>query len=150
MSWLSDKKEVDYDIFVYGLFCTPCLFGENAAHVQSHPSCISQSLAYIMLNCSSYVVGSAIGNLIVPHNPYVLSSFGILCSSMMVGMLGGDMRTKLREKYYINGNKTNDSIIHCMCSPCAVCQEAQEIRLQNTNIIDHEYHQIPDVQSMKH
>ena len=37
MSWLSEKGEnhcTDYDIFVYGLYCTPCLFGENAEQVK--------------------------------------------------------------------------------------------------------------------
>ena len=150
MSWLSDTANVDYDIFVYGLFCTPCLYGENAAHIQTHPSCISQSLAYSILLFSSHVVGSAIGNFIVPHNPCVLNTFGILCSSIMIGKFGGEMRTKFRQKYNIDGNANDDILTHCMCSPCAVCQEAQEIRLRNTNILDHDYHEIPHVQTMKY
>lgn len=152
MSWLSEKGEnhcTDYDIFVYGLYCTPCLFGENAEHIQKHPSCISQTFAYSLLFFSSHFVGAGLGNLIVPNNPYVINAFAFLCSSIMIGHYGGQMRTKLRQKYNIDGNRTNDIITHCMCSPCAVCQEGQEIRLRNNNILDFDYHEIPQVQSMK-
>ena len=30
MSWSTTSNPIDYDILTYGLFCTPCLFGENA------------------------------------------------------------------------------------------------------------------------
>ena len=61
------------------------------------------------------------------------------------------MRTKLREKYGIEGSFNEDFWTHFCCSSCAVCQEAHEIRCQNNvNILDDidEYQSAPLIQTV--
>jgi Cys-rich protein (TIGR01571 family) len=37
-------------------------------------------------------------------------------------------REKLREKYGLEENACEDCFITCCCAPCAICQEAREIK----------------------
>lgn len=143
MNWLS--KYPEYDILLYGFLCTPCLYGENASHINGHPSCIAHSIAYMSLIIGGNIIGGVVGNCLVQNNPYVMNAFSILFSSMVIGEFAGTTRTNLRKKYSINGNTNNDKIIHCLISPCGVCQEAQEIRERNNNVV-YGYTEIPKIQ----
>lgn len=137
MSWSTKTHTIDYDIITYGLFCTPCLFGENAFSITKHPSCVSYALSYNILILSSQMSGAIIGSLTMPHNIYIGTVIGALLSSAFIGHHAGNIRTKLREKYGIDGSFNEDFWAHFFCSPCAVCQEAHEIRCQNNaNILD--------------
>lgn len=128
MSWITTFPNIDYDIMIYGGLCTPCLFGENSSDIHKHPSCKSNSVAYMSLLMTGNLWGNIIGNAIVPGSFTSMTIANYLCTGMLVGIYGGEMRTKLRNKYNINGNQIDDSIFHCLCPPLATCQEAQEIR----------------------
>ena len=146
--WLTN--DVDYDILSYGAFCTPCLYGENAYSVTRHPSCVSYALSYALLASSFNMVGALVGNAVMPQNPYMILCCSSLFSSGAIGHFAGKQRTEIREKYGIDGTVEEDACVHFLCSPCGVCQEAQEIRERNKNVLDHvDYHAIPEPQIMK-
>ena len=137
MSWSTTNNPIDYDILTYGLFCTPCLFGENAFSIHKHPSCVSYALSYNILILSAQMSGAIIGSLTTPFNIYISTMIGTLLSSAFIGYYAGNIRTQIRDKYGIDGNVREDFCMHFCCSTCAVCQEAQEIRCQNSvNILD--------------
>ena len=140
MSWLTKFPNIDFDIMIYGALCTPCLFGENSTEIHKHPSCKSNTIAYSSLLVTGNIWGHIIGNAISPGSTLSVSIADCLCTGMMIGTYGGEMRSKLRNNYNINGKKLDDSCFHCLCSPIAVCQEAQEIRnrkeMQPTTILD--------------
>lgn len=129
MSTWQSTCPFDFNILVYGFFCTPCLFGENAYTIDQRSSCVSYTLSYIAVALSAQMFGASIGYLL-SHDPSVLSICSNVCSDCAIGMYAGDMRTKIRHKYGLSGTKETDDLFHCMCSTCAVCQEAQEIREQ--------------------
>lgn len=136
MNWSTTSKSIDYDIITYGLFCTPCLFGENAYSITKHPSCVSYALSYNILTVSAQITGGIIASIAMPSNVYIGLALGGLLSSAFIGHYAGNMRTQLRDKYNIDGHVNEDFWIHFCCSPLAVCQEAYEIRCQNVNILD--------------
>lgn len=137
MSWSTRTNAIDYDIVTYGFFCTPCLFGENAYSIKKHPSCLSYALSYNMLILSSQITGAFIGSVSMPYNVYIGSVIGVLLSNAFIGHYAGNIRTQLRDKYDIDGSVCEDFWTHFCCSPCAVCQEAHEIRCRNNvNILD--------------
>ena len=139
MDWNVKSVQCDYDILMYGIACHPCLFGENSAHVIEHPSCISHTMAYLGLMFSSNWLGIYISECISPGSQIIAFTSSSLCSSCMIGTYGGEMRTKLRHRYGIDGDKNQDFLVHFLCSPCATCQEAQEIRLRKN---EHFYYDI--------
>lgn len=146
--WLTN--DVDYDIIMYGAFCTPCLYGENAYSVTQHPSCVSYALSYALLAASFNMVGAFVGNAVLPQNPYMILCCASLFSSGAIGNFAGKQRSDIRKKYAIDGTVEEDTCVHFLCSPCGVCQEAQEIRERNKNVLDYEhYHAIPEPQIMK-
>ena len=126
----------DFDICMYGTFCNPCLFGENSSHVVAYPSCFAQAAAVTFLYYSFNITGAILdstcfyGNTLV--STLLSTSFGCL-SCIMTGMYSSDTRTKLRERYNIEGSELEDLILHCLCHPCTVCREAQEIRHRTNN-----------------
>lgn len=129
--WKTYKSMCEYDIMLYGMLLHPCLFAENAEHVVKHPSCLSHLLSYTGLGLVGNCTGSLLADAIVPGSAFGSSFCTTLFGNMFLGVYGGEMRTRLRKKYDIEGNSTEDFMIHTLCSPCAICQEAQEIRLRN-------------------
>lgn len=140
MTWRNKYNQCEYDILMYGLFCQPCLFGENTSSIMKHPSCISHTFSYSALGFSSSWLGSLLGNVICPGSDLAMIGGSSLCYGCLIGTYGGEMRTRLRQKYGINGTPNQDVLMHFFCSPCAVCQEAQEIRLRKN---ENHYHEIP-------
>ena len=137
MSWYTTFPLIDYDILLYGMLFPPCLYGENAAKIEEHPGCISHAIGYSGMTISGHYCGAIIGNAIVPGNHLAFTIGSLLCTSSFIGIYAGNTRTNLRKKYMIDGNKKNDSCHHFVCSPIALCQEAQEIRTrQNTSKVD--------------
>lgn len=145
--WIAGN--IDYDIFIYGMCCTPCLYGENAYSITRHPSCVSYALSYALLAMSFNMLGSCVGNALIPENPYMILACSSLFSSIGIGYFAGKNRQEIRKKYGINGSLDDDMCSHFICSPCGVCQEAQEIRERNKNVLDYDYHAIPEPQIMK-
>ncbi|KAG2489090.1 hypothetical protein HYH03_012316 [Edaphochlamys debaryana] len=48
----------------------------------------------------------------------------------MVCMFASDVRHEIRAKYNLRPEPCNDLVTHLFCSPCALCQEAREVRYQ--------------------
>lgn len=142
-------KFPDYDIMLYGTFCTPCLFGENAQSIHGHPSCVSYALSYSLLAMSANMVGAMLGNCLYP-NPYMISGCSTLWTSVSIGLYAGNTRTEIRDKYNeTEGTKEGDVCIHFLCSPCGVCEEAQYIRDRSSEPQHVAYAPIPEPQVMK-
>jgi len=45
-----------------------------------------------------------------------------------------DGRTKIRDRYHIDGNRFTDCLSHTFCIPCALTQESREIALEEGNL----------------
>lgn len=43
-------------------------------------------------------------------------------------VFAADMRRDIRTKYNLSESPCNDCFTHCCCGPCAVCQEARELK----------------------
>lgn len=125
-----------------GLVCPMVLFGHNQASVQAidghpYPSWIPYCFGYI----GSYVTGVVTGVIILSAIPgaaipEVINAVTSGCAAMTVGLYAGAHRTKIREKYGIQGTECEDFAVHAFCSPCGLCQEATEIeqRINNAEI----------------
>lgn len=89
----------DWRICFFGALCAPCLFGSNAEK-------ISGESRWSM--CGIYLLSSLACLCWIPHST---------------------QRTKLREKYNLVRNpEYNDASVTFCCGPCALCQEAREIK----------------------
>jgi Cys-rich protein (TIGR01571 family) len=89
----------DWGSCCYGYWCTPCLFGSNAEKI-SGSSCVGMCCLYSIL-ASCYLCW-------VPHTME---------------------RKKLREKYGLIENPSCGDILTTLCcGPCALCQEAREMK----------------------
>ncbi|CAF0784231.1 unnamed protein product [Rotaria sp. Silwood1] len=83
----------------YGYWCTPCLFGSNATKIDGK-NCF--------LMCCLY---------------------GLLTSVYLCWLPHYFERQKLREKYNLKPNPScGDCPTTLFCSPCALCQEAREMK----------------------
>ncbi|CAF4438012.1 unnamed protein product [Rotaria socialis] len=88
---------------LYGFCCTPCLFGANAEKISEKNCC---------LMCCLYLVLGSVYLCWVPH--YF-------------------ERQKLREKYNLKSNPScGDCPTTLLCSPCALCQEARELKARES------------------
>lgn len=134
---------IDSDIIIYGTFCTPCLYGENAFNITKYPSCVYYTFSYSLLWINGCIAGATLGNLLIPNNPIMISFMSTCISQALISQHAGSMRTQLRNKYNIDGSISNDYLMHFFCSPCAICEETQIIR--NTN----ELEIIPIIQKME-
>jgi Cys-rich protein (TIGR01571 family) len=89
----------DCGICVFGYFCLPCLFGQNAEKIDNSSCCGM---------CCVYILAAECYLCWVPH--------------MM-------KRKRLREKYGLKENpECGDCLTTLCCGPCAVCQEARELK----------------------
>ncbi|KAK9812477.1 hypothetical protein WJX73_003187 [Symbiochloris irregularis] len=82
----------------FGCFCLPCMWGRN--YRDFHPD---QKGA-----CA-------------PCCKYCFSFCGCCC-------LAGALRGQIRGRYNLAERPCQDCMVHCCCGPCAVCQEAREIK----------------------
>lgn len=138
-TWKS--KGCDLDVCIYGTFCNPCLFGENSSHVISYPSCFAQTIAVLFLYYSLNLTGGIIGCSSLDAKDVGSALLSVSCSCLscvLTSLYTKGIRTRIREKYNIEGADTEDFLLHCLCLPCAVCREAQEIRhrTNGTRLLD--------------
>ena len=126
---------------------TPCLaFGFNKQKLDTLNGQVSAhwcgpAFAY----CGSNILG---GFLLLSYSSCILNvlhftpgpnviqmivSFG---GSLATACYAGNFRSRLREKYNINGSLREDICIHMWCSPCALCQETSELKYQNDLLND--------------
>jgi len=90
----------DIGICCYGLFCTPCLYGENVNKLNG---------VGCYMPCCQY---------------YCLAGLSMCCC------VASPNRTMIRNKYGLAEEPCNDCCVHVFFSPCAVCQEARELKKQ--------------------
>ena len=119
------------------LACPMILFGHTHAKVQAsegdpYPSWILHACGYV----GSYALGiftfaaygvpflHAVG---INVSPQVVQSIATGCGSACLGMYAGKKREKIRSKYGIHGSRFTDCMVHTLISPCALCQEANQI-----------------------
>lgn len=129
-----ESKGCDPDICIYGTFCNPCLFGQNSEHVSSYPGCVKQSLAVCTMCYTFNITGLVIDSLCFSGNLLTSSALSLSFagfSNFITSAYTSDTRSKIRDKYKINGSDAGDFFCHFFCLPCAVCREAQEIRHMN-------------------
>ena len=128
------------------LFCSPCLYGINKSKMEAldgevGTNIIPGTFTYIAILIGWQMVGifytGFIGHLInaVP-SPDVIQCISTLCGSIGTGLYAGKLRTKIRNKYNIEGTPYYDCCIHSFAAPCALCQEANEIKYRSTIISD--------------
>jgi len=114
-------SNIDCDIFTYGFFCTPCLFGENAYKVDQQKSCVAHTLSYGVIALSAQMLGAMMGNFLLPHDPAMMTLCASACNNVAIGKFAGNVRTKIRNKYSLSESIETDSFIHCMFTSCAIC-----------------------------
>eukprot|EP00898_Chlorokybus_atmophyticus_P008710 jgi/Chlat1/8840/Chrsp91S08177 len=96
----------------------PCIqFGRNAEMLDStHPALAGSAL------CGLSVLGDMIGAGIgIPRVP-------------LAALYACHYRQKLRAKYGLPGSATNDFCAYYLCGPCAVCQDARELKLRGAHV----------------
>lgn len=138
----------DPDICLYGTFCTPCLFGANVRSLQELdgernasclPSCaalvcatgLTSALTVAGASAASYAAlgGAAAAPATLGAASRLAHNLGDIMGSCVGGAITSASRTRLRNKFGIAENETfSDFVQHLLCQPCAVCQEAREIR----------------------
>jgi Cys-rich protein (TIGR01571 family) len=143
---------IDSDIILYGCFCTPCLFGENQAALRTaqgeYTTCYRGCILYTLHSVCGSIAGVSVA-LATQCNPALVNVAGTLCSRIMVGAYAGAARKDLRTHLGVP-EVCDDFSMHLLCSPLAVCQEAQWIRdngMKENEHISLSYHAPPD-QSM--
>jgi len=80
---------------------TAFLFGDNYRKIMGGDSCTGGCCAYYWLSCI------------------------YLCA-----LTGAPTRKAIRNKYNLPEEPCNDCCVHCFCGPCAICQEAREMRIR--------------------
>lgn len=46
-------------------------------------------------------------------------------------VFAGSFRSEVRNKYNLSEEPCSDCLVHFFCSPCAVCQEARELKVRD-------------------
>ncbi|CAG9329920.1 unnamed protein product [Blepharisma stoltei] len=55
------------------------------------------------------------------------------CYSAVLCCIGAAInRGKIRDRYLINGSCFSDCLLHCLCGPCAACQEYREVNVRES------------------
>jgi Cys-rich protein (TIGR01571 family) len=62
-----------------------------------------------------------------------LLGIGVIC---WLVHRGATWRRRIREAEGIEGDFSSDCMIHCCCSPCAVCQEARQAKHSHRPVLD--------------
>mmetsp|Transcript_3228 Transcript_3228/g.9179 ORF Transcript_3228/g.9179 Transcript_3228/m.9179 type:complete len:253 (-) Transcript_3228:276-1034(-) len=138
----------DVDLCCYGTFCTPCLYGENVRqlkelHGEQGASCIPPCCTLLSMSTAAQLVtvgavtgaglAAAGGAGASPAAVMAITRFaqnlGDLAGSCTSAGITSRSRSSLRRKFGLAENMHfSDFWIHFWCGPCAVCQEAREIR----------------------
>ncbi|CAF1009136.1 unnamed protein product [Adineta steineri] len=85
----------------YGLWCCCCLYGQNAAKIDSHSTCLTHTCVYCLM-----------------------SLLGCCC------VIHAVKRGQLRENYGLEEDVCGDCFVTCCCPLCAICQEAREMKVR--------------------
>ncbi|CAF3096056.1 unnamed protein product [Rotaria socialis] len=93
----------DVHVCCYGFWCCCCLYGENAEKINNRSKCLTHCCMYSFM-----------------------SLFGCCCLMHTV------KRGQLRTKYNLEEDVCADCLMTCCCPPCAICQEAREIKVRGS------------------
>lgn len=131
MDWsASICSDFTFEHICTGFFCPMILFGSTNARLAAlsgdpYPECASFACAYT----GAFALGAIIPYFIpLAADIYTLNALSNICGAVGVGAYAGSRRSLLRNKYGIEGSKCTDFLLHCMISPCALCQEARQIQ----------------------
>lgn len=112
------------------------LFGHTHARVKAiegdpYPSWVPYCIGY----AASYVSGALSAALLMSalaHPPSAAAAHAAAsgCGSLHLGCYAGSNRTYIRNKYGIRGSACLDVLAHTLVSPCALCQEAEEVEFR--------------------
>ncbi|XP_057845075.1 cell number regulator 1-like [Cryptomeria japonica] len=96
------------------LWCPCVTFGQIAEIVdEGSTSCVVSGGIHGVLCLTGYALAGVYG-------PICLTGLG-WCYSCMY-------RTKMRAKYNLAETPCGDCLLHCLCEPCALCQEYKELK----------------------
>ena len=134
---------VPFETSCMSIFFPMIQYGHNVAKLDSVenkpynswiPYCCGYMGSYFIGGMSFIFYGSIIASLGgYTMTPHLASSLANVGAPLCLGCYAGKFRTRIRNKYNIQGTYMNDCIIHSVVSPCALCQEAEELRLQEDN-----------------
>eukprot|EP00239_Pterosperma_sp_CCMP1384_P006652 CAMPEP_0197846832 /NCGR_PEP_ID=MMETSP1438-20131217/4546_1 /TAXON_ID=1461541 /ORGANISM="Pterosperma sp., Strain CCMP1384" /LENGTH=184 /DNA_ID=CAMNT_0043458607 /DNA_START=79 /DNA_END=633 /DNA_ORIENTATION=+ len=134
-----------------GTWCLPCLFGSNAKMIQAfngvpeeYQSCCAPCCNYYLSSCLPAFMVSFLAAIVgVPP-----MGLDVVAARWGVGKYAGTHRTLIRAKYGIVED-TSDFVAHCLCSPCATCQEAREIKAEMEDLKVQEAMMAPEYMDME-
>lgn len=110
----------------WGTWCCWLLSARNSERFEVGSS-FAQSCTFV-----GFIVIVLLSLIVLPQASLLLLIGGLVYYCIYRGQI----RTKIREKYGIQGSLCEDVAIHSVCACCAVCQEAQEANVRNTRHID--------------
>lgn len=110
----------------WGTWCCWLLSSRNAEQFEVGSS-FAQSCTFV-----GFLVIVLLSVVVLPQVSILLLIGGLIYYCVY----RGTVRTKIREKYGIQGSTCEDVTIHGICGCCAVCQEAREANYRNTKHID--------------
>ena len=90
-------------------------------------SCVPACLTYTTYAAIGYYLGLTLGMIDLKLPFEVSTGIATVCSSCYTGLVSFSTRTRIREKYNIEGSKFEDCMTHLLCMPCALSQEIYEI-----------------------
>ena len=91
----------DPEICCMGMCMSPCLYGCNTSTLRGM-GCFLDSLAYML-----------------PLPPFLLCAY-----------MASNFRKELRTNFNLIEEPCSDGVVHTFCGPCALCQEAYELKAQ--------------------
>ena len=140
MNWNNDFfSKMKNDTMLTGIFCPCVLYGHNSAKFDTLQGSVYSSL---WIPTTGYVAAAFVGMLsfgvygAIAHNLglklsvdtlHCISSLG---GNALIGCHAGNRRSEIRQKYGIDGTRCGDCLIHAVASPCALCQEYNELERQ--------------------
>ncbi|KAF5842683.1 protein plant cadmium resistance 7 [Dunaliella salina] len=65
----------------------------------------------------------------LPCHLYLLHCCLYFCCTPFACIFAGSTRAMVRNKYGLSEQPCNDCCVHCFCSPCALCQEARQLKV---------------------
>jgi Cys-rich protein (TIGR01571 family) len=115
------------ETLIMSFVCSPCQFG--ITHAKAHDpeqAAYSYCVAYGFHSYMYYLVALTL-TPVPPLTPASAALVASLVSSSAVGAYAGYARTRLRQKYGIEGSSCDDCLLHTFFPQCALAQEAHEV-----------------------
>jgi len=109
-------------------FIFPCLmWPRTTSRISTGIHCLFFFLVYTLLWVVAAAAAVIAAGVVARKDVYAYTAFIAGGAALLVMLLAGYWRRKLREKGQISGNLLLDVCTHCWCHPCAITQEARQI-----------------------